>query len=70
MEHDRTKCLTAGCNDFVTKPIEMKSLLKAMGRYLKVVEVPQEEPVAISAATAGIKCPGRVQQFYQQCFGW
>lgn len=38
-ERDRSKCLDAGCNDFVTKPIDMAKLLKAIGRYLKVVEV-------------------------------
>jgi signal transduction histidine kinase/CheY-like chemotaxis protein/HPt (histidine-containing phosphotransfer) domain-containing protein len=37
-ERDRSKCLNAGCNDFVTKPIRMEALLKAMGRYLKITE--------------------------------
>ena len=37
MERDRSKCLNAGCNDFVTKPIKMEKLFKAIGRYLKVV---------------------------------
>jgi signal transduction histidine kinase/CheY-like chemotaxis protein len=40
-ERDRTRCLNAGCNDFVTKPIKMEALFKAIGRYLKVTEVPK-----------------------------
>src|SRR5439155_25753979 len=38
MERDRSKCLNAGCNDFVTKPIQMDKLFKAIGRYISVTE--------------------------------
>lgn len=65
MEHDRTKCLTAGCNDFVTKPIQMRVLLKAIGRYLKVVEVAQEPASAKESAGSAASRPAKVQQFYQ-----
>jgi signal transduction histidine kinase/DNA-binding response OmpR family regulator len=59
-ERDRVKCLNAGCNDFVTKPIKMKELLKAIGRYLKVVEV-SKKPAAEGAAGAAAS----QQKFYQ-----
>ena len=57
MDRDRTKCLNAGCNDFVTKPIQMEKLFKAIGCYLKVVPVteeikPQAQPAGSSFAQA------------------
>ena len=52
MDRDRSKCLNAGCNDFVTKPIQMEKLLKAIGRYLKVVPVKQEPKFTEQASAA------------------
>jgi CheY-like chemotaxis protein len=65
MEHDRSKCLSAGCNDFVTKPISMPKLFKAIGKYLKVVQIvetpaiPETAPVAASPLTDA-------QKFYDE----
>jgi len=61
-ERDRAKCLNAGCNDFVTKPIKMGSLLKAIGRYLKVVEVVKDPALAEAAANRD----ALAQKFYQE----
>jgi CheY-like chemotaxis protein len=61
-ERDRAKCLNAGCNDFVTKPIKMASLLKAIGRYLKVVEVAKDSAAAEAAASR----ESLRQKFYQE----
>jgi signal transduction histidine kinase len=61
-ERDRTQCLNAGCNDFVTKPIIMDSLVKAMGRYLTVPEIPREP--AKEAAPASREA--LVQKFNQE----
>jgi CheY-like chemotaxis protein len=44
MDRDRSKCLSAGCNDFVTKPISMEKLFKAISKYLTVT------PIAATAA--------------------
>jgi signal transduction histidine kinase/CheY-like chemotaxis protein len=63
MERDRSKCLNAGCNDFVTKPIKMEELFKAIGRYLRVVQVPQEPALAERASAAGRET--QAQKFYQ-----
>jgi CheY-like chemotaxis protein len=48
-ERDRTQCLNAGCNDFVTKPIRMEALLKAMGRFLTIIEE-TKAPTGVQAA--------------------
>ena len=34
MTGDREKCLEAGCNDYMTKPIDRKTFLPAVKRYL------------------------------------
>jgi signal transduction histidine kinase/CheY-like chemotaxis protein len=64
MERDRSKCLSAGCNDFVTKPINMEKLFKAMGRYLRVAQVAQESAEG-AAATAASRA-AQAQKFYQE----
>jgi signal transduction histidine kinase/CheY-like chemotaxis protein len=65
MERDRGKCLTAGCNDFVTKPINMEKLFKAIGRYLKVEKV-APKPRLIESATAAPAAAGvPAEKFYQ-----
>jgi CheY-like chemotaxis protein len=61
MERDRNKCLTAGCNDFVTKPIQMPTLFKAIGRFLKVTQLPAESSLIASAAGR----TAQSRQFYE-----
>jgi CheY-like chemotaxis protein len=34
MQKDRDIALAAGCDDFLTKPIEEEKLLKALNRFL------------------------------------
>jgi signal transduction histidine kinase/CheY-like chemotaxis protein len=64
-ERDRVRCLNAGCNDFVTKPISMKLLVKAMGRYLSVVKV--EKPAAKKGAAGAAASRDTVaEKFYQE----
>ncbi len=48
-EEDRQACLDAGMNDFITKPINLGSLLATINKWL-----PQQEPVALPA---GAKAP-------------
>jgi len=48
MAHDRQKCLDAGCDGYVSKPIDRKELLATIARHMKD---PREEPqVALSPA--------------------
>jgi signal transduction histidine kinase/CheY-like chemotaxis protein len=63
-ERDRSQCLNAGCNDFVTKPIRMESLLKAMGRYLKITEV-QKAPAG-SPQAAPVNREVLSKRFYEE----
>ncbi|MDP9175590.1 MAG: ATP-binding protein [Planctomycetota bacterium] len=63
MERDRSKCLNAGCNDFVTKPINMEKLFTAIGRYLKVVHVAKEPALSADAA---LNRAAQQQKFYQE----
>ena len=34
MKEDRSKCIEAGANDYITKPIEKRKLLKMVNKYL------------------------------------
>jgi len=42
-KEDQTKCIEAGMNDFVTKPVESSTLESKLGRYIKAP--PQVKPV-------------------------
>ncbi|MFW6095390.1 MAG: PAS domain S-box protein, partial [Bacteroidota bacterium] len=35
MNHDRRKCLEAGCNDYITKPIDSKTFMTIINKHLK-----------------------------------
>jgi signal transduction histidine kinase/CheY-like chemotaxis protein/HPt (histidine-containing phosphotransfer) domain-containing protein len=69
MDRDKSKCLNAGCNDFVTKPIKMEQLIKAIGRHLKVVVVKKEAPLTADAAAAAANRAALAQKFQQQLPG-
>jgi signal transduction histidine kinase/PleD family two-component response regulator len=48
MADDRAKCIAAGCNDYLAKPIALEQLYQILGRFLKKIEskpsdVPQPE---------------------------
>jgi len=65
MERDRDKCLQAGCNDFVTKPIHLDKLFKAMGRYLTVEQV-TDEPADPQQAAEVVSPEALVAKFYEE----
>jgi CheY-like chemotaxis protein len=41
MDGDRAKCLDAGCDDYISKPIDRRLLLETVARYA-------QSPVAAS----------------------
>ena len=40
MSEDKNKCLNAGCNDYLTKPINHKLLLSTINKFLSKSEAP------------------------------
>jgi CheY-like chemotaxis protein len=63
MERDRSQCLNAGCSDFVTKPIQMEKLFKAMGKYLTITQI--QDPAKAAAPTAAARA-AQVQKVLQE----
>jgi Amt family ammonium transporter len=61
MDRDRDKCLQAGCNDFVTKPIQLEKLFKAMGKYLTVEQVKEQ-----SKADAPVDREALAAEFFKE----
>ena len=51
LQHDRQKCLDAGMNDFVAKPVQPEELLGALRRQLKP-DAAESAPVDAEAANA------------------
>ena len=70
MERDRSKCLNAGCNDFVTKPIQMDKLFKAIGRFLTVTKVvPQSSILKKDATPVTESRATQIEKFYNDLPG-
>lgn len=48
LNDDRTRCLEAGCNDFLSKPIEIESLLACLSKHLGLEWIYEQTPIATS----------------------
>src|SRR5258706_8542479 len=42
MQGDRERCLEAGMDDYVTKPLQPKVLFSALDRWIQATELPKE----------------------------
>ncbi len=49
MASDRAKCLAAGCDEFLTKPIDRSKLVAMVDRYLE----PREAPISTELFASG-----------------
>jgi len=50
MAHDRTRCIQAGCTDYVTKPIDRELLIETVARHLGQSTVSAQEKSALEPA--------------------
>jgi len=53
MNGDDEKCFAAGCDDYLTKPINQKQLLKTLGKYLSCQAAPSSEQADLPEAQPG-----------------
>jgi PAS domain S-box-containing protein len=62
MAGDRERCLAAGMNGFVTKPVKFNELLETLARWLQAEPSPAaphaEEPPAAPETASGLMVPG------------
>ncbi len=64
MTGDRQKCLDAGCDDYLAKPIKSDELTAAVSRYLQTPCLPVSSPAATASASSGQATGGLLDSKY------
>ena len=50
LEGDREKCVAAGCNDYVAKPISRDKLYEIVCKYVQGIDTPDDKTQKVSLA--------------------
>ncbi len=56
LEGDREKCIEAGCNDYVAKPINRDQLYEIVGRYIQGINIEESAGMQTSGIYAAAEC--------------
>ena len=76
LKEDRRACLAAGCDDYLTKPIERDRLVEILARFLPTAEAEATEPPAVTAEAAPVdkddnsQTPGRNDATTEPVIAW
>ena len=57
MVGDREKCIEAGMDDYISKPVDAQKFLKLMSKWLSSLEESELKAEPVSKATASVDCP-------------
>ncbi|HZL33751.1 MAG TPA: CHASE3 domain-containing protein [Tepidisphaeraceae bacterium] len=57
MSGDRAKCISAGCTDYLSKPIEKRILIEMAAKYLPAFARSASNPQGVTQAPAEVSCP-------------
>ncbi|TCV85908.1 ATP-binding protein [Sulfurirhabdus autotrophica] len=68
MQEDKDRCIAAGCNDFLTKPLNLEHFYQILEKYLKVSDVTGQQipPISSELLSQGPEFAELVHSFIQR----